>query len=95
MGTDFIFHKTNVGNAQKLESIVNIFVFLIKISCQSKESPPLAQLHPFWKKYFIPTLISKLEEFNPSPLCKGGGGGGWWGWRFKLCVVLFPRPHLI
>ena len=39
-GTDFIFHKTSFGTSKKLESIVNIFVFFIKISCQSKEFPP-------------------------------------------------------
>ena len=51
--TDFIFHKTNFGNSTKLESIVNILVFFIKIPHQSKESHPflnnlpLAQPHTF------------------------------------------------
>ena len=38
-GPDFTFHKTNFENLKKLESIVIIFVFFIKISYQSKESP--------------------------------------------------------
>ena len=52
-GSDFIFHKISFKNLKKLERIVNIFVFFIKISCQSKEpslskqSPPLVQPHPF------------------------------------------------
>ena len=50
----------------KLESIVYIFVFVLKISRQSKNPPllPFVQPHPFYKKYFIPTLIAKLEEVN-------------------------------
>ena len=45
---DFIFHKTNFEKLKKLESIVNIFVFFVKISCQRKESPRL----PFLRKIF-------------------------------------------
>ena len=33
------FTKLILGIKKKLESIVNIFVFFIKISCQSKETP--------------------------------------------------------
>ena len=66
------------NSKKNLESIVNSFVFCIKILCESKESSPflnnvlpLVQPHPFYKKYF------KLEEVNPSHsptlLCKGGG----------------------
>ena len=66
------------NSKKNLESIVNSFVFCIKILCQSKESPPflnnllpLVQPQAFYKKYF------KLEEVNPphspTPLCKGGG----------------------
>ena len=47
-GNDFIFHKTNFEKLKKLESIVNIFVFFVKISCQRKESPRL----PFLRKIF-------------------------------------------
>ena len=41
-----LFHKTNFGNSKKLESIVNIFLFFIKISFQSKGFPHLVQTHP-------------------------------------------------
>ena len=76
--TDFIFHRTNFGNSKKLESIVNIFVFFIKISCQSKESPLPKHSHLQSKltlsRKNIPTLIAKLGELN-SCVYKGGGGG--------------------
>ena len=49
-----LFHKTNFGNSRKLESIVNIFVLFIKISCQSKESPPFGPTPPFLEKIFHP-----------------------------------------
>ena len=81
--------KNNFENFRKLQGIVNIFVFFIKISCQSKESPflnnpPLVQPLPFLKKYFIPTLF--LEKiFHPRQIrgsqsspYKGEGG-------FELC----------
>ena len=70
--------KMDLENSKKLESIVNIFVFCIKFSCQSKESSlfkqslPFSPTPPFLEKIFHPTLITKLEQVNP-PLCKGGG----------------------
>ena len=89
---DFIFHKTNFENSKKLESIVNIFVFFIKMSCQSKESP-LSKQSPLYsnptlsgKKYFISILIAKLEELNPSPFVDSGGREGEGG-RFELWYV--------
>ena len=45
-GTDLKFHKIDFKNLEELESIVNIFVFFIKISCQSKEAPLSKQLLP-------------------------------------------------
>ena len=64
-GTDFIFHKTKFGNSKKLESIVNIFVFFTKISCQSKESPLSKQFHPY-----SPTPLFLEEIFHPHPFCQ-------------------------
>ena len=68
--------KMDLENSKKLESIVNIFVFCIKISCQSKESSlfkqslPFSPTPPFLEKVFHPTLITKLEQVNP-PFVKG------------------------
>ena len=67
----------NFRNSKKLETIVNIFIFLLKISCQSKESPPLVQPHHFLKKYFIATIIAKLEELTPSSFSNGGRQTMW------------------
>ena len=36
--TDFNYSQNDFGNSKKLGSVVNVFVFLIKTSCQSKES---------------------------------------------------------
>ena len=63
IGADFIFHKTNFENLKKMERSVNIFVFFIKIHVRAKNppflnNPPLVQPHPFWKKYFTPTLLA-------------------------------------
>ena len=52
--------KKKIENLQKLQSIVNIFVFFIKSSCQSKslslseQSPPFSPTPPFLEKKFHP-----------------------------------------
>ena len=83
-GTDFIFHKTNFGNSKKLESIVNILVFFIKISCQSKESPLCFSkilLIDFRiatnlktglsKKMFLKDFVNRFYNYNKNNLFKG------------------------
>ena len=49
---------------------MNIVAFFKKISWESSESP-FRPTREFPGKYFIPTLISKLEEVTP-PFLKGG-----------------------
>ena len=49
---------------KKLQIIVNIFVFFIKISCQSKESP-LSKQSPFSP---TPPFLEKI--FHPHPYCQ-------------------------
>ena len=79
--TDLIFRKTDFNNSKKLESIVNVFVFFIKASFQSKEFPPflnnpaissLIQPHPFWKKYFIPSLLPNHRNSIPPFVTRSG-----------------------
>ena len=49
----------------------------------SENNPPsLIQLFPFWKKYFIPTAVAKLEDVSP-PLEKGRVRG--WGGGVEVC----------
>ena len=69
MGYQIYISKKYFENWKKLQRIVNLFVFLIKISCQSKESSLFLNNPPLYsnsclsrKKYLIPTLIGKLEE---------------------------------
>ena len=60
-GTNFMFQK----NPKKpLQIIVNIFVFFIKISYQSKESP-LSKQSPFSP---TPPFLEKI--FHPHPYCQ-------------------------
>ena len=84
MSTNFVFQKNNFGNLNKLQSIVNIFVFFIWKRIKESNprfwtTPTFVQPLPFYEKYFIPTLIAKLQEVN-SPFINGGGRGG-----FELC----------
>ena len=65
---------------EKIGEHFNIFVFYIKISCQSKESLLSKRSHlysptfPYLEKiYFLPTLSAKLEELNQSPMQRSGG----------------------
>ena len=58
------FKQNHFENLKKLQSIVNIFVFFVKISCQSKESP-LSKQSPFSP---IPSFLEKI--FHPHPYCK-------------------------
>ena len=57
--------KNSFENLKKFQSFVNIFVFFIKVSCQSKEPPlskqsfPFGARPPFLEKIFIPTHIVK------------------------------------
>ena len=83
MGTNFIFQKNNFENSEKLQSIVNIFVFFVKVSYQSIESLPFLNSPPFSSP--PPVLFHPHPHFqirgSQSPLCKegrwwGGGGGG-------------------
>ena len=80
--SDFIFYETNFENSKKLESIVNIFIF-IKISCQSKESPLSKKILPFsptpsyLEKIFLPNPYCQIRESqSSSPFVKGGEVGG-------------------
>ena len=78
------FKKYNFENLKKLQNIVNIFLFFIKISCQSKEFPlskqsPFTSTPPFPENYFIPTFNHKLQDIIHSFLKRGGGG-------FWLCI---------
>ena len=45
--TDSTFQKHNVENLRNLKSLVNVFVFFVKIWCESKESPLSKQCPPF------------------------------------------------
>ena len=70
-GTDF--HKTNFENSKKLESIVNIFVFFIKISCQNKKSSlskpsPFKPTPPFLEKMFHPHSYCQVRGTQSPPL---------------------------
>ena len=84
-----IFQKTNFQNSKKLESIVNIFVFLEKLHVRAKippflNNPSLFQPYPFQKKVFIP-LIAKLEKSIP-PLCKRGDSSYGFCIRYGFCI---------
>ena len=77
-GTDFVFQKTDFENSKKLESIVNIFVFFIEISSESKESPLSRQFslfsstRLFLEKIFHPHSYCLIRG-TQSPLYKGWG----------------------
>ena len=66
-----IFQKTNFQNSKKLESIVNIFVFLEKLHVRAK-NPPLSKQSlfiltpPFLEKSFYPPYC-QIREVNPPP----------------------------
>ena len=68
-GNDYIFLKNNFENLKKLQSIVNIFVFFIKILCQRitpfLNNPPFSPTSLFLEKIFHP------REVNPPPIYKG------------------------
>ena len=63
-GTDYRFHKTRFRNSKKkMESIINIFFFFIKIS----NNPTFSPTSPFLEKIF-----------DPHPYCQiRGTWGGW------------------
>ena len=93
------FKRNNFENLKKLQSIVNIFVFFIKISRQNKESPPFLNNHsfstrnpPFLKRVFQPHPYCQIRG-SQSPLCQGGG--------FELCripyissIILFDKANI-
>ena len=80
MGHEFYISKKLILKIKKnLQSIVNIFIFFIKILCQSKEYPlpkqsPLIPTLPLLEKIFhpYPCQIAKLEEVNPPLFRKDG-----------------------
>ena len=88
MGTNFIFQKNNFENSEKLQSIVNIFVFFVKVSYQSKESlpflnsPPFSSTPPF---LFHPHPHCQIRG-SQSPLCKEGGWRGGEG-AWTICSL--------
>ena len=49
----------------------------------SKQSSPLVQPLPFWKKFFIPILIAKSEKVI-APLYKVGGSN----YERVACVII-------
>ena len=106
-GTDFNNSiLTNFDNSEKLESIVNIFLLFIKISCQSKEfsalskQPSFSLTPPFLEKIFHPHLYCQIRG-TQSPLYKGGGGfelsilGKLFLYLFQslMWVVIFPMSR--
>ena len=63
MGSYSKIHHQIVGNLKNVTEHFNIFVFFMKISCQSEESPsfltiPLySPIPPFLEKSLIPPLL--------------------------------------
>ena len=66
--------KVVFENLKNLESVVNSFVFCIKVSCQtqskgspslSKQSPSLVQPHSFRKNILSPPLLSNQRKSIP------------------------------
>ena len=60
MSTNFVFQKNNFGNLNKLQSIVNIFVFLYEK--ESKNQIPVSEQHPL---SFNPSLSTKNISSPP------------------------------
>ena len=76
-----------------MQSIVNNLSFLHKFHVKAKNPslsflnnlPRLIQPLPFQKKYFIPTLIAKIEEVSPLFIKRWKGGGG----SNYACIYVF------
>ena len=85
-----IFQKTNFQNSKKLESIVNIFVFLEKLHVRAK-NPPLSKQSlfiltpPFLEKSFYPPYC-QIREVNPPPLFKRGDSSYGFCIRYGFCI---------
>ena len=70
------------ANSKKLESIVDSFVFCIKISCQSKESP-LSKESPSFSP--TPPFLEKI--FHLHPYCQTTGS--------QSPPPHSPHPHFV
>ena len=84
IGTDFVFQKNNFKNLNKLQSIVNIFVFFIWKRIKESNPTFLNNTHfsstpPFLGKTFHPHPYCQIRG-SQFPLYKRRGEGG-----FELC----------
>ena len=67
------FAKLILRIQKKLESIINIFIFFIKISCKAKNPPfldntPLSPTPPFLQKIFDPHSYCQIRGTKSLPL---------------------------